>query len=121
MSASSFVSGAQMKPEERRAVLEQVKVAPALHGLAEKVKKEGTAGTLKKPGLPEVEKGRVAVVVWLNDLPKDGLAKLKALGFELAATLTPKKVLIGTLPVEKIDALVELPFVRRVEPPKFRA
>lgn len=109
-----------MKPEERRALLSQVKLAAALRGLAEKVKKEGSGGSLNTAGLPKVEKSRVEVQIWLNALPADGLMKLKQLGFELVATLTPNKLLLGTLPVERLDALVELPFVRRVEPPRFK-
>ena len=98
-----------------------VKIAPALHGLAEKVKKEGANGSLHKAGMPEVEKGRVVIQVWLSQLPPDGLKKLKALGFELAATLTPNKLILGTFPMERLDALVELEFVRRVEVPQFKA
>jgi Ca-activated chloride channel family protein len=109
-----------MKPEARRALLAQVKLAPALRGLADKVAKEGTNGSLDKPGVPKVEKGRVEVQIWLNSLPPEGLAKLKALDFALSATLTPNKLLLGTVAVDKLDALVELSFVRRVEPPRFK-
>jgi Ca-activated chloride channel family protein len=111
---------AVLKPEARRALLEQVKLAPALRGLAEKVRKEGVNGSLNKPGLPRVEKGRVEVQIWLNSLPPDGLQKLKALGFDLIAALRPSKLLLGTMAVEKLDALLELPFVRRVEPPRMK-
>ena len=52
-------------------------------------------------------------------LPADGLARLKALGFELSAELTPGKLLLGSLPVERLDAVAELPFIRRLEPPRF--
>jgi hypothetical protein len=109
-----------LKPEERRAALAQAKLAPALIGLAEQVRKEGRNGTLKKAGVPEVEKGRLEVQVWLNELPPDGLSRLKALGFDLAATLRPGKLLLGTVPVDKLDALIALPWVRRVEPPRFK-
>jgi Ca-activated chloride channel family protein len=111
---------AAMKPEERRALLSEVKLAPGLAGLAEKVKKEGKGGTLHKEGLPEVDRGRVEIQVWLNELPPDGLKRLKALGFDLAATLRPNQLLLGTLPVDRLEALIELPFVRRVEPPRFK-
>jgi hypothetical protein len=109
-----------MKPEERRALLAQVKMAPALRDLAAKVKKEGVNGSLSKPGLPTVTNGRVDVQIWLNSLPPDSLTTLKALGFTLTATLQPNRLLLGSLPVEKLDALVALSFVRRVEPPRFR-
>lgn len=102
-----------MKPAERRALLRQAKLAPSLQGPAQ-----------GKPTLgqnaPTVTNGRVDVQVWLNALPPDGLAKLKALGFDLSATLTPGKLLLGSVPVAKLDALLALPWVRRVEPPRFK-
>lgn len=46
--------------------------------------------------------GRVEVQLGLSGLPKNGLAKLKALGFDLAAELMPGKLLQGRVPVEKL-------------------
>lgn len=77
------------------------------------------APALQKSPLPNVRNGRIDVQIWLNALPADGLVKLKALGFDLSATLTPKKLLLGTLPVTRLDALAALSFVRRIEPPSF--
>ena len=93
----------------------KLKLAPALRLLA-------SGNPVKQPvgEMPEVRNGRVEVQLWLSRLPKDGLAKLKALGFDLAAELTPGKLLLGTVPVEKLKALVALDWVRRVEPPKYR-
>jgi hypothetical protein len=73
-------------------------------------------------GVPrlEVKAGRVEVQVWLDALPADGQQKLRALGFELAATLRPGRLLLGTVAVERLEALAALPWVRRVEPPRFR-
>ncbi|MBI3911402.1 MAG: VWA domain-containing protein [Armatimonadetes bacterium] len=109
-----------MKPEQRRALLARAKLAPPLQRLAEQVCKHGVNGSLRQPGLPEVVNGRVGVQIWLNELPPDGLKQLQALGFELAATLRPGKLLLGTLSVERLEALIALPFVRRVEPPRFK-
>ena len=92
-----------MKPEDRKTTLRRLKLAPAL----------------QKTPLPNVKNGKVEVQIWLTDLPADGIQKLKAAGFDLAATLTPTKLLLGTLDVNKLDALLELSFVRRVEPPNF--
>ncbi len=94
---------AAMKPDERRAALRKAKLAPAL----------------QKTPLPGVKNGKIEIQIWLNALPSDGLAKLKALGFDLAATLTPKKLLLGTISVKQLDALSALSFVRRIEPPNF--
>lgn len=117
---TAYAGLAKMKPGQRAALLEQVKLAPGLRGLAEKVKSEGVNGSLDKPGIPKVENGRVEVQIWLNKLPPDALDRLKALGFDLSATLMPGKLVLGTVPVEKLDALLELTFVRHIDPPKFR-
>lgn len=101
-----------LKPEQRKAVLVQAKLDPALQALVQK------AGSTKPKAGSKPEE--VAVQVWLNRLPPDGLKRLKALGFKPAATLRQGKLLLGTLPVQKLEALVELSFVSRVEPPKFR-
>jgi Ca-activated chloride channel family protein len=91
------------------------KLAPGLQALALGVRTKVAAN-----GAVEVRNGRVEVQLWLSQLPKDGLAKLKALGFDLAAELTPGKLLLGTVLVEKLQALAALDWVRRVEPPKYR-
>jgi Ca-activated chloride channel family protein len=93
------------------------KLAPSLTGLAETLKKEGVNGTLHKKGFAEVEKGRVVIQVLLQDAPADVIKQLQGLGFQLAATLRPGKLLLGSIPVEKLDALAALSFVGYVEPP----
>ena len=62
----------------------------------------------------------VEVQVWVNSLPPTGLAKLKALGFKLEATLTPGRLLLGTVALDKLDEMLKLSFVRRVESPKYQ-
>ena len=104
---------AALTPADRRRLLEEVKLAPALLPLA-----QGRPAPV--PNAPAVTKGRVAVLLRLNALPPGGLAKLQALGFALDATLTPGKLLLGTIPPAKLDALLALPWVRRVEPPEFK-
>lgn len=93
----------KMKPEERKATLRGLKLS----------------APLQKAPLPGVKNGRIEVQIWLSSLPADGLKKLKAAGFEWAATLTPNKLLLGTVSVAKLDVLLELSFVRRVEQPQF--
>ena len=82
------------------------------------MKKDGKNGSLNKPGLALVENGRVEVQIWLNSLPADAISQLKALGFDLTATLQPKKLLLGATAVDKLNALEELDWIRRIEPPK---
>ncbi len=110
---------AAMTVEDRVAALRTAKLAEALRTLPTVLAQEGKDGTLTKVGLPVVTKGRMEVQIWLNALPADGLAQLKALGFDLAATLTPDKLLLGTADVAKLDDLIALNFVRLIEPPSY--
>lgn len=94
-----------LSPEERRKVLLNAKVTAELRDKF-----------TKSPGSTE----KIEVQIWLNPLPKDGLDKLKSLGFELIAELKSGKLLLGTITLDKLDKIVELPFVRRIETPKMR-
>lgn len=93
----------QMKPEQRRAALRQAKLSKALRDKL-------TAGA----------RGKLEIQVWLAELPADGLKKLKDAGFVLSAELRPKKLLLGMITAEKLDALIALDFVRAVEEPRLR-
>lgn len=117
---SEYKELSKLDAESRKTLLANLKLATNLKGLAKTVAKEGKNGNLKKSGLPEVVKGRVEVQIRLNALPKEGLAKLKALGFEVLATLEPNRLLLGTVDVKQLEALTELAFVRRIEVPRFR-
>jgi len=94
---------AKLKPAERRDVLRHAK-------LSEPLQKKLTKGV----------KGQLEVQVWLNKLPADGMKRLKAAGFALAAQLRPGKLLLGTIAAQKLDALLALDFVRAVEEPRMR-
>ncbi len=98
-----------LKPEERRAVIEQAKLAPALIAKLQAFRKVGRS----RPPVVEVQ-------VWIYSVPQGGLSTLKSLGFTLSATITPGRLLLGSVPLDKLDEILKLSFVRRVEPPKFR-
>jgi Ca-activated chloride channel family protein len=100
---------AAMKPEERRAVIEQAKLSPELRKKLENSRKA-------RGSKPEV----VEVQVWVNTLPPGGIAKLKALGFTLEATLSPSRLLLGAIALDKLDEMLKLSYVQRVESPKFK-
>ncbi len=59
---------------------------------------------------------RVDVQITLGKLPKDGLAKLKTLGFTLTAELRPSKLLLGSASVGKLKALAALDYVVGIRP-----
>jgi Ca-activated chloride channel family protein len=111
---------AALKPVERLPLLRSAKLESALHNLPARVQKEGKGGSLSKKGAPTVTKNRVAVQIWLNALGRDDMKKLAALGWKLDATLRPGKLLLGSIPVAKLDALIALDFVRRVEMPRWK-
>jgi len=58
----------------------------------------------------------VEVRVLLAELSDEVLAKLEKLGFKELARAKAVKMLIGTIHVEKLEALAKLDAVRGVEP-----
>ncbi len=104
---------AALKPEDRAKLLEQVKLAEPLRKHLADHRKAVASGLAALKDVVEVQ-------IWLNALPEGGLKKLKELGFTLTATLTPNKLLLGTVDVSRLPALIELGFVRKIEPPKFK-
>ncbi len=93
----------RMKPDDRRAALRTLKLSKEL-----------------RDRLDKGAKGKLEIQVWLAELPADGLKRLKEAGFVLATELRPKKLLLGTITADKLDALIALDFVRAVETPRMR-
>jgi Ca-activated chloride channel family protein len=91
------------------------KLAPELRGLADKLAEQGTDGNLTV-GKIEIREGRVEIRVRLTDLSHEVLEKLKELGFKELAQAKSVNLVIGTIHVDKLDALVKLDVVRRVDP-----
>jgi len=100
---------ALLTPEQTRDNLEHAKLSPSLVAkLAAYRKAKGS-----KPVVVEIQ-------VWVNSAAPDALAKLKKLGFTLEATLTPNRLLLGSIALDKLDGLLKLPFILGVETPKFK-
>ncbi len=103
---------------QKKSIVEQllkIKLAAELHGLADKVAKDGTNGNLTV-GKIQVRKGRVEIRVQLAALSEAVLAKLKKLGFKELARAKSVKLVIGTIDVEQLESLAKLSEVRRVDP-----
>jgi Ca-activated chloride channel homolog len=101
--------------EEKRRQL-QTKLAPALVALVDRLK-----DAKAKPGADEagfVREGRAELQVWLTDKSEEAVAQLKRLGFEVLLEPKSARLVIGRLPVEKLEALAALGFVRYVAPQK---
>ena len=72
-----------------------------------------------QPGADEakfIRDGKAEIQIWLTDKSPETLAKLKALGFEVVLDPKTAKLVIGRLPIEKLDALAELKFIRYIAP-----
>jgi Ca-activated chloride channel family protein len=63
-----------------------------------------------------VRDGKAEVQVWLTDKSEQTMATLKELGFEVILDRKTSKLLIGRLPIEKLEALGDLKFVTYVSP-----
>jgi len=63
-----------------------------------------------------IQNGKAEIQVWLSDKSDETLAKLKELGFEIILNPKSAKMVIGRVPIEKLQALAELQTVRYVAP-----
>ena len=64
-----------------------------------------------------IRDGKAEVQVWLTEKSDEALAQLKELGFEIVDARN-SKVIIGRLPVEKLEALAKLKVVKYIAPRK---
>jgi len=104
----------RLSPEElqRREILS--KLHPSVAAVVERLLKK-----VAEPGPQEehfVLNGKAAVQVWLDDTSKETIALLKKLGFEVLLKQKTTKIIIGWLPIEKLDALANMKPVRYVAP-----
>jgi len=99
----------EMTPSERRALIEQVKLSPPLLARLTAYRKTQSA---KAPA--------AVVQIWIGSPSAGAIAKLRARGFTLVTTLTPGRLLLGSVPLDRLDGVLSLPFVRLVELPKFK-
>ncbi|HYG80619.1 MAG TPA: VIT domain-containing protein [Pyrinomonadaceae bacterium] len=106
----------KLSPKEEKRQRLETKLNPSLVALVDRLKNKGA-----KPGPDEarfVRAGRAEIQVWLTDKSDEAIAQLKRLGFEVVLDPKTAKLVIGRLPVEKLEALAELTFVRYVAPLK---
>ena len=91
--------------EERKKALRQAKLSAAL---------------LKMLEHPPAGNRTIEVQIWLNDSPASALESVKGHVGKITATLIPKKLILAELDLTTLDALLELPGVRRVDLPRFK-
>lgn len=102
-----------LTPDEKKRQLLLSKLHPSILAVIERLKTKAT------PGSDEVKfiRGEKAEIqIWLTDKSPEVLAKLKELGFEVILDPKTAKLVIGRLPIENLQRLAELKYVRYVAP-----
>jgi Ca-activated chloride channel family protein len=119
MIASIAVSGAATAD-----ATSQIKSPPTGNELEEKlhrlvfaiVQKLKNKETLSSEESALIRDGKAEVQVWLTEKTDETMAQLKQLGFEVVSDAKDSKIVVGRLPVEKLEELAKLKFVKYVAP-----
>ncbi len=90
------------------------KVHPSVFVVIERLRKKETPASITQPAF--VRDGKAEVQIWLNDKTPEAFAKLKELGFEVVHDPKTSKVIIGRVPIQKLEELALLQFVKYVSP-----
>jgi hypothetical protein len=103
------VSPAEQQREQLRA-----RFHPSILAVIDRLKnKDATAAPDEAKFIRD---GKAEIQIWLADKSEETLAKLKELGFEVVLDPKSAKLIIGRLPIEKLEGLVELKTIRYVAP-----
>jgi Ca-activated chloride channel family protein len=102
-----------LSPAEKKRAALQSRLHPSILAVVDRLKNNTAAGTDEAKFIRD---GKAEVQVWLTDKSAESLAALKGLGFEVLLDPKSAKLVIGRLPVEKLEALAELSFIRYVSP-----
>jgi len=100
--------------EEKNEAVLRAKLQPTVMAVVERLKKKDV-----NPGKGEtrfIRDGKAELQVWLTDKTPEKVEQLKALGLEVIFDSKSSKLVIGRLPIEKLEALAKLDFVRYVSP-----
>ncbi len=103
-----------ISPEEQRLTQLRARFHPSILAVIDRLKnKSATAGADETKFIHD---GKAEIQIWLTDKSEETLAKLKELGFEVVLDPKTATLIIGRLPIERLEALAELKFVRYVAP-----
>jgi Ca-activated chloride channel family protein len=103
-----------LSPAERKREELLSRLHPALLAIADRLKKNYAIPALEETRF--VRDGKAEVQIWLTEKSPENLAKLKELGFEVVLDPKTSKLVIGRLPIEQLEKLAELKFVRYAAP-----
>jgi hypothetical protein len=99
--------------EKKRAALE-ARLHPSILAVVDRLKNKTTTAGADEAKF--IRDGKAEVQVWLTEKSTESLAALKALGFEVVLDPKSAKLVIGRLPIERLEALAELKYIRYVAP-----
>jgi Ca-activated chloride channel family protein len=102
-----------LSPAEKRRAAIETRLHPSILAVVDRLKNKAAAGTDEAKFIRD---GKAEVQVWLTEKSAESLAALKGLGFEVLLDPKSAKMVIGRLPVEKLETLAELNFIRYVSP-----
>jgi len=104
----------KLSPDEERRQQLASKVDPSILAIIDRLK---ARKILQDPGEARfVRNGKAEVQVWLFDKSAQTINKLKELGFEVVLDPQSAKMIIGRVPLAKLEELAKLQFVRYVTP-----
>jgi hypothetical protein len=118
---SSVQASVGAVPAERTELVEQTtelqqKLHRSVLAAVQKVQKNDMVFSTTEFGF--IRDGKAELQVWLTEKSDEAYAQLKELGFEVVLDAKGSKVIIGRLPVEKLEALAKLKAVKYVAPQK---
>ena len=105
---------APMSPEEQKLDRIRTKLHPSILSLIQRLHRKEII-----PGADEakfVSADKAIVQVWLSEKSDAARAKLKELGFEVVLDPTTSKLIIGRVPIDKLETLAALDFVKYISP-----
>lgn len=108
------VLAVKLSPEEAKRQELMARLHPSLLAVIERLKSKQTKPTADEGKF--VRDGKAELQVWLVEKSPTTLAELKALGFEIILDPKSAKVVIGRLPIQNLEKLGALKFVRYVAP-----
>ncbi len=107
----SFDFAKELSPAEKRRLDLTSKLEPSIVAVVDRLKLQTAAAPAEAKFIRD---GKAEIQIWLNEKSEESLAQLKELGFELLFDAKSSKLVIGRLPIEKLEALAGLKAVRYV-------
>jgi hypothetical protein len=90
------------------------KLHSSIRVVVEKLQRKEALSNADEAGF--IRNGKAEVQVWLTNKSAEALAQLKELGFEVILDKKGSSLIIGRLPIEKLEPLARLNVVRYVSP-----